>query len=165
MCVCVCVCVCVLPSSGFARALFGKVFINYDTRQGGPNPGSIKITSTSYPPHFALVSREHPPPKKQNNHTVRWFQGSTPRPPPLPPKQKPRKQQNPTRGESDASAAAGGSQAIFTLARRGDLVSVRRALELDADPNIPDTLGPPAPSEGGVFPPQGGGNLRHHVGG
>ncbi|CAJ1337953.1 unnamed protein product [Effrenium voratum] len=34
-----------------------------------------------------------------------------------------------------------GSQAIFTLARRGDLVSVRRALELDADPNIPDTLG------------------------
>ena len=32
-------------------------------------------------------------------------------------------------------------QAIFTLARRGDLVSVKRALELNADPNIPDTLG------------------------
>ncbi|CAK9061007.1 unnamed protein product [Durusdinium trenchii] len=34
-----------------------------------------------------------------------------------------------------------GSQAIFTLARRGDLQAVKRALELDADPNIPDTLG------------------------
>ncbi|CAE7244746.1 ift122 [Symbiodinium sp. CCMP2592] len=34
-----------------------------------------------------------------------------------------------------------GSQAIFTLARRGDMGAVRRALELDADPNIPDTLG------------------------
>lgn len=34
-----------------------------------------------------------------------------------------------------------GSQAIFTLARRGDLGAVKRALELDADPNIPDTLG------------------------
>ena len=33
------------------------------------------------------------------------------------------------------------SQAIFTLARRGDLSAVKRALELDADPNIPDTLG------------------------
>lgn len=34
-----------------------------------------------------------------------------------------------------------GSQAIFTLARRGDLNAVKRALDLDADPNIPDTLG------------------------
>ena len=32
-------------------------------------------------------------------------------------------------------------EAIFTLARRGDLQAVKRALELDADPNIPDTLG------------------------
>lgn len=34
-----------------------------------------------------------------------------------------------------------GSQAIFTLARRGDLDAVRRALELDADPNVSDSLG------------------------
>ena len=33
------------------------------------------------------------------------------------------------------------NQAIFTLARRGDLNAVKRALDLDADPNIPDTLG------------------------
>ena len=32
-------------------------------------------------------------------------------------------------------------EAIFTLARRGDLNAVKRALDLDADPNIPDTLG------------------------
>ncbi|CAL1161288.1 unnamed protein product, partial [Cladocopium goreaui] len=36
--------------------------------------------------------------------------------------------------------------AIFTLARRGDLGAVKRALELDADPNIPDTLGTTARS-------------------
>eukprot|EP00438_Fugacium_kawagutii_P017113 Skav226423 [mRNA] locus=scaffold872:56510:61189:+ [translate_table: standard] len=33
------------------------------------------------------------------------------------------------------------SDAIFTLARRGDLQAVKRALDLSADPNIPDTLG------------------------